>query len=111
MLNQSPPRQRSSSEIQMIHVQFEQLFTYVIFGQWIFFSLTAGVVIILRKKRPDLPRPYRTLGYPVTPVIFILSALFISINTLINEFWNAMAGFIIIAVGLPAYCYWKKKKN
>ena len=90
---------------------FEQLFTYVIFGQWIFFSLTAGAVIILRKKRPDLPRPYRTLGYPVTPVVFIVSALFISINTLIKEFWNAMAGLIIIAVGLPAYFYWKKKKT
>ncbi len=90
---------------------FEQLFTYVIFGQWIFFSLTAGAVILLRKKKPDLLRPYRTFGYPVTPVIFIVSALIISVNTLINEFWNAMAGLIIIAVGLPAYLYWKQRKN
>jgi APA family basic amino acid/polyamine antiporter len=88
---------------------FEQLFTYVIFGQWIFFSLTAGAVIILRRKRPDLPRPYRVFGYPVTPIVFILSALFISLNTLINEFWNALAGLTIIAVGLPAYFYWKRR--
>ena len=90
---------------------FQQLFTYVIFGQWIFFGMTAGAVLILRKKQPDLPRPYKTLGYPVTPILFILSALFISVNTLINEFFNALAGLIIIALGLPAYFYWRRKSS
>ncbi|MFC1659852.1 APC family permease [Gemmatimonadota bacterium] len=88
---------------------FEQLFTYVIFGQWIFFGLTVGAVLILRKKRPDIPRPYRTIGYPVTPVLFILAALFISLNTLINELWNAMAGLVIIGLGVPAYLFWNRK--
>jgi APA family basic amino acid/polyamine antiporter len=88
---------------------FEQLFTYVIFGQWIFFGLTVAAVIILRKKRPDLPRPYKTFGYPVTPVLFIVCALLISVNTLINEFINAMAGLVIILLGLPAYFYWIRK--
>ena len=88
---------------------FEQLFTYVIFGQWIFFGLCAGSVFILRKKRPDLPRPYKTWGYPVTPIIFILAALLISISTLVNEFWNAMVGLLIITLGLPVYFYWKRK--
>ncbi|MBU1187384.1 MAG: amino acid permease [Acidobacteria bacterium] len=88
---------------------FEQLFTYVVFGQWIFFGMTAGAVFILRKKRPDLPRPYKTFGYPVTPFLFILAALFISFNTLINEFLNALAGLAIIALGLPAFLYWRKK--
>ena len=50
---------------------FEQLATYVVFGQWIFFGLTVAAVIVLRRTRPDLPRPYRTWGYPVTPVVFI----------------------------------------
>jgi APA family basic amino acid/polyamine antiporter len=90
---------------------FEQLFTYVIFGQWIFFGLTAGAVIILRKRHPDLPRAYKTVGYPLTPIIFILAALFISLNTLLNEFFNALAGLVIIALGLPAYFYWKRKKD
>ncbi|MFC2165026.1 APC family permease [Acidobacteriota bacterium] len=88
---------------------FEQLFTYVIFGEWIFFGLTVAAVIILRKKRPDLPRPYKTLGYPFTPIFFIFSALIISVNTLINEFTNAMAGLVIILLGLPAYFYWMRK--
>jgi APA family basic amino acid/polyamine antiporter len=88
---------------------FEQLFTYVIFGQWIFFGLTGMAVITLRKKRPDLPRPYKTWGYPVTPIIFILAAFYISVNSLVNQFWNALAGFGIILLGLPFYFYWKSR--
>lgn len=86
---------------------FEQLFTYVIFGDWLFLALVAGAVIILRYKKPEIHRPYRTWGYPFTPVIFILSAIFISVNTLIKEFWNSMAGLLIIALGIPFYIYWK----
>jgi len=86
---------------------FEQLFTFVIFGEWIFFGLAGAAVIILRRKKPDLPRPYKTLGYPVTPVIFVLSALFISFNTLVNTFWNSMAGLVIILLGVPVYFFWK----
>lgn len=90
---------------------FEQLFTYVVFGQWIFFGLTVAAVLILRKKRPDMPRPYKTWGYPFTPVFFILAALFISLNSLINEFRNAVIGLIIILLGVPVYFYWKNKKR
>lgn len=90
---------------------FEQLLTYVIFGQWIFFGLTVAAVFILRKKRPDLPRPYKTWGYPITPLLFILCALFISLNSLINTFWNAMAGLLVILAGIPAYLYWKTKTD
>jgi len=97
------------SVVLSISGTFEQLFTYVIFGEWIFFGLTVAAVIILRKRRPEMPRPYKTLGYPFTPIVFILSALLISVNTLINEFFNAMAGLVIILLGLPAYFYWMKK--
>jgi len=97
------------SVVLSISGTFEQLFTYVIFGEWIFFGLTVAAVIILRKKRPEMPRPYKTLGYPFTPIVFILSALLISVNTLINELFNAMAGLVIILLGLPAYFYWMKK--
>ena len=88
---------------------FEQLYTYVIFGLWLFMGLTIAAVIILRKKRPDLARPYRTWGYPVTPILFILSALFISINMLINQTKESLVGLGIILLGVPAYIFWKKK--
>jgi len=88
---------------------FEELFTYVVFGLWIFFGLTVAAVLILRKKRPGLVRPYKTWGYPWTPALFVLAALFISVNTLINRFWNSFAGLLLIFLGLPAYFYWRRK--
>jgi APA family basic amino acid/polyamine antiporter len=88
---------------------FEQLFTYVVFGQWLFFGLTVAAVIVLRKKRPDLPRPYKTWGYPVTPIIFILASLYIAVSALLNQFVNALAGLGIILLGLPFYFFWKKR--
>ncbi len=88
---------------------FEQLFTYVIFGYWIFMGLTVAGVIILRKKRPELPRPYKTWGYPVTPILFILSAVFLTANSLIRTFWNSFAGLGVIAIGIPVYFFWKTR--
>ncbi len=87
---------------------FEQLATYVVFGQWIFFGLTVASVLVLRRERPDLPRPYRTWGYPVTPVVFILASLYISVTTLVTQPVNALAGLAIIAAGVPAYVYWRR---
>lgn len=89
---------------------FEQLATYVVFGQWIFFGLTVGAVMVLRRTRPDLPRPYRTWGYPVTPIVFILAALYISVSTLLTQPLNALAGLAIILAGVPAYAYWQKHR-
>ena len=89
---------------------FEQLAAYVIFGQWIFFGLTVGAVIVLRRTQPNLPRPYRTWGYPVTPIVFIAAALYISVNSLIQQPLNAFAGLGIILLGVPAYLYWKRQK-
>lgn len=89
---------------------FEQLATYVVFGQWIFFGLTVGSVIVLRRRRPDLPRPYRTWGYPVTPVVFMLAALYISVSTLVTQPLNALAGLAIILAGIPAYAYWQRRR-
>ncbi len=89
---------------------FEQLATYVVFGQWIFFGLTVGAVFILRRTRPDLPRPYRTWGYPVTPAIFIAASFYIAVNTLITQPLNALAGLAIIALGVPAYWVWNRKR-
>jgi APA family basic amino acid/polyamine antiporter len=88
---------------------FERLFTYVIFGEWIFFGLTVAAVIILRRKRPDLPRPYKTWGYPVTPIIFVLASLYIAVSALISKPLDALAGLGIILLGLPFYFFGRKK--
>jgi basic amino acid/polyamine antiporter, APA family len=85
---------------------FEQLFSYVIFGFWIFMGLTVAGVIILRRKRPDLPRPYKTWGYPLTPVLFILSSVFLTANSLIQNFWNSFIGLALIVLGVPVFFVW-----
>ncbi len=86
---------------------FRQLFTYVIFGEWIFFGLTVAAVIVLRKKRPDLDRPYKTWGYPVTPLLFVLAAFYVAVGSFLSSFRNAMASLLIIIIGVPAYFYWR----
>jgi APA family basic amino acid/polyamine antiporter len=99
------------SSILSLSGTFEQLFTYVVFGQWLFFGLTVAAVIVLRHKKPNLPRPYKTWGYPITPVFFILASLYISINTLVKEFWNSFAGLAIISLGIPAYFFWHARRQ
>jgi APA family basic amino acid/polyamine antiporter len=89
---------------------FEQLYTFAMFGYWIFMGLAVAGVIILRKKRPDLLRPYKVWGYPVTPVLFILGMVFLTINSLFKSFWNAFAGLGLIALGVPVYFFWKSRK-
>ena len=90
---------------------FRQLFTYVIFGQWIFFGLTVAAVIVLRRKYPGLERPYKTWGYPVTPVLFILAAVGVAVFSLLNAFWNAVFGLGLICLGVPAYLFWKRRTD
>jgi len=51
------------------------------------------------------------LGYPVTPGLFVLAAIFVTVDALIGTFWNSFAGLLIIALGIPAYIYWNRKRS
>jgi APA family basic amino acid/polyamine antiporter len=90
---------------------FEQLLRYAVFGNWIFMALAAAAVFILRRKRPDLPRPYKALGYPVTPAVFLFAAVFVVGSALIGAFQDSRWGLVIIALGVPAYLYWNRKRK
>jgi len=87
---------------------FNQLITYIIFASWIFYGMSAGAVIILRGKKPDMERPYRTPFYPWIPIIFILFAIFLTVNTILEAPRDAAIGTGLILAGLPLYYYWKK---
>jgi APA family basic amino acid/polyamine antiporter len=89
---------------------FEQIITFVIFVSMIFWVAAALAVFRLRKKYPDLPRPYKTWGYPVVPALFILVSTAILVFTLIEKPVEALAGLAITAAGIPAYFYWKRRK-
>ena len=88
---------------------FEQLFTYVVFASWIFAALAAASVFVLRRRRPDAPRPFRVPGYPVTPVLFIAAAAAIVGNTIVARPVQALIGLGIVATGVPAYLVWKRR--
>lgn len=88
---------------------FEQLFTYVVFASWLFAALAAASVFVLRRRRPDAPRPFRVPGYPLTPVLFIAAAVAIVLNTVVARPVQALIGLGIVATGVPAYVVWKRR--
>ena len=88
---------------------YRQLFTYVIFASWILYGMTTAAVLVLRIKRPDLVRPYRTVGYPLIPIVFVLVALAFVISTLWDSPRESLMGIGLIVLGLPFYLYWNKR--
>ena len=89
---------------------FDTITDYVIFASWLFYMLGAYGVIVLRKKMPDVHRPYKVWGYPYTPMIFVIFSFLFLINTLISDYENAAMGALLILLGLPFY-YWRITKN
>ena len=90
---------------------FEDLITYVVFTDWVFFGLTAVGIFILRRTRKDMPRPYRTIGYPVVPLIFITITFLFVVNALIAKPLHAWAGLILMAASLPLYFTFKRRSS
>jgi len=91
--------------------RYDQLFTYVIFASWILYGMTTAAVIVLRYKRPDMPRPYRTIGYPWVPVVFVGVAFVLVLSTLIDSPRESLMGIVLIILGLPFYFYWKNQRS
>jgi APA family basic amino acid/polyamine antiporter len=90
----------------------------VIFSGWIFYGLAAACVFVYRAKEPHAERPYRVPGYPWTPLLFVLAAAALVINTIYSTFFaknstaspvEAAVGIGVIVAGLPAYFIWRKK--
>lgn len=87
---------------------FEELFNYVIFASYILYALTAASVFVLRRKRPELDRPYRMFGYPWVPVLFIVLSSALVLVTLVNAPRESMRGLGLISLGIPFYLVWRK---
>jgi basic amino acid/polyamine antiporter, APA family len=90
---------------------FEQLLTYVVFTGWIFYGLGAVSLFIYRRQQPNRERPFRVPGYPWTPLLFVLAAAAIVLNTLIARPTQALLGLGIVLVGTPAYYWWKGRAS
>jgi APA family basic amino acid/polyamine antiporter len=88
---------------------FESLSLLYVFLVWIFYGAQTVGLMVLRRKEPNLPRPYRTWGYPIVPVIFILGALALTVDLLIETPLRAAMGLAVMFIGLPLYAYWRKR--
>ena len=88
---------------------FQQLLTYVVFVGWIFYALGALAIFVYRRREPNLPRPFRTPGYPLTPILFVLSAAAIVINTIATQPQNVIFALALMLLGVPAYYMWRSR--
>jgi basic amino acid/polyamine antiporter, APA family len=88
--------------------RYDQLYTYVIYGMVLSYTLTVIGFFWLRWKRPEIPRPYRCTGYPWLPGIYVLIGTAWTLNTIITRPNEAFWGTAIVLAGVPGYWYWKR---
>lgn len=88
--------------------RYDQLYTYVMFMMIVSYLAGVGALFVLRRKRPDTPRPYRCTGYPWLPALYLVIGGLWAGNTLIERPKEALAGLIIVLIGIPGYIYWKR---
>ena len=86
---------------------FMQLAEGYVLGVWPFLALCAIGVFVLRRRRPDFPRAYRVLGYPVVPALFVLATFAVVANSLYAQFWPTFASIAITLAGVPLYWVWE----
>jgi APA family basic amino acid/polyamine antiporter len=99
------------SAIMVMTGEFEDLFSLFIFAQWIFYALTVASIFGLRKREPNLERPYRAWGFPWLPAIFVLGATALTVNLFIERPWRSMVGLALILSGLFFYRRWKHQAS
>jgi APA family basic amino acid/polyamine antiporter len=90
---------------------FEDLITYVVSVDWVFFAMTGAAVFVFRRNKRGQGGGYKTWGYPVTPLIFVgISSLFV-LNTFIERPLHAGVGALFMGLGFCVYLYFKKVRN
>lgn len=89
---------------------FEMLFSLVVFVAWIFYGLTVAGMVLLRVRRPELERPYRAWGYPIVPLLFVLTSAAVAVGTVQTHPRQSIAGLIVLLLGLPAYQWWSGRE-
>lgn len=96
------------ASVLVLSGRYDQLLTLVIFPSWILYGMATASVLVLRRKAPDATRPYKTVGYPVVPVLFVLVAALLLYFTLLNSPRESGLGLLLIGAGIPFYWYWSR---
>jgi APA family basic amino acid/polyamine antiporter len=87
---------------------YGQLLDYIIFAVLVFYVLTIVGLFVLRRTRPDAPRPYKAVGYPILPIVYIVMALFIDVVLLRYKPQYTWPGLIVVLLGIPVYFAWSR---
>ena len=90
---------------------YVQIIGFTTFFNYVFLVLAVIGLMILRAREPDMPRPYRAWGYPVTPILFLIIATGVLINVFITDYSRPLIGALLLCTGLPFYFYWKSRKK
>ena len=89
---------------------YDRLTDWAIFALWLFYGLTAASLLVLRRRMPAVERPYRVWGYPAVPVVFLAVTAWLLINTLWTAPRQTALGLGVMALGLPFYWYWNRRR-
>lgn len=98
------------SAVLALSGSYDRLLTYVTFASLGFNALTVVGLFVLRRSRPDAPRPYRTWGYPVTPAVYLAGATFFLLFIFVGDPRDSCAGLALVALGLPAYALFRRSR-
>jgi APA family basic amino acid/polyamine antiporter len=90
---------------------FAQLTDQFVIGIWPFYALAVAATFVLRRKRAEIPRPYRTWGYPFVPLVFLLTALYLLGNYMITEPFLFFVDVAVILTGIPIYVWWARHRG
>jgi basic amino acid/polyamine antiporter, APA family len=90
---------------------YSQLYNYVVFASVLFLGACGAAALVLRRTRPELPRPYRTWGWPMVPLLFLAGCALLTVNSLQVSPEQSLWGLGIVALGLPAYAWWSRGRS
>jgi len=90
---------------------FKELFSLAIFAEWLFYMVAASTIFVFRWREPDVKRPYRTMGYPVVPALFIAIAAVLLYYTFMSNLKDSIAGVIVILLGVPVYLWFARQRR
>jgi APA family basic amino acid/polyamine antiporter len=99
------------SSVLALSGSYDTLTDYAIFALTMFYALTAGAVFIFRRRIPNANRPYKTWGYPVVPILFLIVICGLILTTIWNSPTQSAIGLGLIVLGLPVYLYWERSKE
>jgi APA family basic amino acid/polyamine antiporter len=90
---------------------YAQLLDYVVFGDWIFFGLVVATLFVYRRSNGGQPTDFHTPGYPLTPLIFVVTAAYVVVSSILWNPMNALLGASLIALGIPVFLFWRRRRG